>query len=115
MQRSFTLQLPWHPLADGVPDQTRGRRSVRSFCFVIASTHRGKGVASKLLNTACNKFTEKGLEYAEAYPVKNPPSAAYNFPGPLSMYLKSGFTTHRDAEWYLVVRKRLEAVGRAVK
>src|SRR2546422_1010526 len=44
----------------------------------------------------------------EAYPVKKPESAAYNFPGPLSMYLKNGFSTHRDADWYLVVRKRLE-------
>jgi len=77
-------------------------------CFVIASSHRGQGVASHLLNAACNKFAQKGLEYAEAYPVKKPESAAYNFPGPLSMYLKAGFTEHRDADWYLVVRKRLQ-------
>src|SRR5436853_7264928 len=65
-------------------------------CFVIASTHRSQGVASQLLNAACNKFSQKGLEYAEAYPVKKPESAAYNFPGPLSMYLKNGFSTHQD-------------------
>jgi len=77
-------------------------------CFVIASTHRNQRVASQLLNAACHKFSQKGLEYAEAYPVKKPPSAAYDFPGPLSMYLKNGFSTHRDADWYLVVRKRLK-------
>ncbi|TMI39438.1 GNAT family N-acetyltransferase [Candidatus Bathyarchaeota archaeon] len=77
-------------------------------CFVIASTHRNQGVASQLLNAACSRFSQNGLEYAEAYPVKKPESAAYNFPGPLSMYLKNGFSTHRDADWYLVVRKRLE-------
>ena len=76
-------------------------------CFVVASSHRGKGVASRLLDAACRKFSQEGLEFAEAYPVKKPTSAAYNFPGPLSMYLKAGFTTHRDADWYLVVRKRL--------
>jgi GNAT superfamily N-acetyltransferase len=76
-------------------------------CFVIGSTHRSRGVASHLLNAACNKFSKDGLEYAEAYPVKKPESAAYNFPGPLSMYQKAGFSTHRDADWYLVVRKRL--------
>ncbi len=79
-------------------------------CFVIASTHRNQGVASQLLNAACNKFSQKGLEYAEAYPVKKPESAAYNFPGPLSMYLKNGFSTHQDADWYLVVRKRLKGM-----
>jgi ribosomal protein S18 acetylase RimI-like enzyme len=76
-------------------------------CFVVASTHRKQGVGSHLLNAACKKFAERGLEYAEAYPVKKPPSAAYSFPGPLSMYQKAGFSTHRDADWYLVVRKRL--------
>jgi hypothetical protein len=60
------------------------------------------------LNAACKKFTEQGLEYAEGYPVKNKPmSRAYDFPGPLSMYQKNAFTTYRDADWYLVVRKRL--------
>ena len=44
---------------------------------------------------------------AEAYTVKNPKSDAYNFPGPLSMYLKNGFTECRDTDWYLVVRKLL--------
>ncbi len=76
-------------------------------CFVVASSHRNQGIASHLLNAACKKFSQEGLEFAEAYPVKKPESAAYNFPGPLSMYLKAGFVTHRDADWYLVVRKRL--------
>jgi GNAT superfamily N-acetyltransferase len=77
-------------------------------CFVVAPTHRNQGVAALLLNAACKKFSEEGLEWAEAYPVKAPPSAAYNFPGPLSMYLKAGFSTHRDADWFAVVRKRLK-------
>jgi len=33
---------------------------------------------------------------AEAYTVENPKSDAYNFPGPLSMHLKNGFTEYRD-------------------
>jgi GNAT superfamily N-acetyltransferase len=77
-------------------------------CFVIALSHRSRGVASRLLKAACDKFSKEGLEYAEAYPVKKTSSAADNFPGPLSMYLKNGFSTHRDADWYLVVRKRLQ-------
>jgi GNAT superfamily N-acetyltransferase len=95
------------------PGPDKGERVGSIVCFVIASTHRKKGVASQLLNTACNKFSEKGLEYAEAYPVKKPPSAAWDFPGPLSMYLKNGFTQYRDNDWYMVVRKRLEILGLA--
>ena len=50
----------------------------------------------------------KELESAEAYPVKKPPSAAWDFPGPLSMYLKAELSEHRDNDLYLVVQKRLE-------
>jgi GNAT superfamily N-acetyltransferase len=89
------------------PGPDKGEKVWAIVCFVIASTHRGKRVASRLLNTACNKFSEKGFDFAEAYPVKNPQSDAYNFPDPLSMYLKNGFTRYRDNDWYLVVRKRL--------
>jgi GNAT superfamily N-acetyltransferase len=90
------------------PGPDKGEKVGAIVCFVIASTHRGKGIASELLNTACNRFSEKEYEYAEAYPVKNPKSDTYNFPGPLSMYLKNGFTQYRDNDWYLVVRKRLQ-------
>jgi len=76
-------------------------------CFIVASSHRNKGIASHLLNTACKKFSQEGLEFAEAYPVKESRSAAYNCPSPVSTYLKHGFKTHRDADWYQVVRKRL--------
>ncbi len=77
-------------------------------CFVVAPSHRSMGVASRLLNAACDKFSKEGLEYVEAYPVKKAGSDADNFPGPLSMYLKHGFSTYRDLDWYTVVRKRLE-------
>ena len=93
------------------PGPDKGERVGSIVCFVVAATHRNQRVATHLLNAACKKFSEKGLEFAEAYPVKKPPSAAYNFPGPLSMYLKAGFTEHRDADWYLVVRKKLEMKG----
>ena len=90
------------------PGPDKAERVGSIVCFVIASSHRNQGVASHLLNAACKKFLQKGLEFAEAYPVKESKSTAYNFPGPLSMYLKNGFTQHHDADWYLVVRKRLE-------
>jgi GNAT superfamily N-acetyltransferase len=94
-----------HWLMGAGPD--RWERVGSIVCFVVSATHRKQGVATLLLDAACKKFTEKGLHWAEAYPVKAPQSAAYNFPGPLAMYLKAGFSTHRDADWYTVVRKPL--------
>ncbi|TMI17301.1 GNAT family N-acetyltransferase [Candidatus Bathyarchaeota archaeon] len=94
-----------HRLMRSGPDSLERVGSV--VCFVIAPSHRSKGVASCLLKAAYGRFSKEGLEYAEAYPVKKPTSAADNFPGPLSMYLRNGFTLHRDAGWYVVVRKLL--------
>ncbi len=76
-------------------------------CFVVAPSHRGKGIASALLKAACERFRESGLEFAEAYPRKDSESAADTFPGPLSMYLKAGFKPVRETTGYLVVRKNL--------
>ena len=99
-----------HRLMRSGPDELERVGSI--VCFVIAPSQRSKGVASRLLN-ACDKFSKEGLEYAEAYPVKKSTSAADAFPGPLSMYLKNGFTPYRDNDWYLVVRKRFETPSRA--
>ena len=77
-------------------------------CFVVAPSHRGKGIASELLSAACEALRRKGLEFAEAYPVKAPESAADNFHGPLSMYTKAGFKQIHDAGTYTVVRRPLQ-------
>ncbi len=55
------------------PGPDKGERVGSIVCFVVAATHRNQRVASHLLNAACKKFSEKGLEFAEAYPVKKPP------------------------------------------
>jgi GNAT superfamily N-acetyltransferase len=95
-----------HWLMGAGPD--RWERVGSIVCFVVAASHRKRGVASLLLDAACEWFAREGLEWAEGYPVKEPASAAYNFPGPLSMYLNAGFARHREADWYVVMRKRLE-------
>jgi len=76
-------------------------------CFVIAKPHRGRGVARRLLDAACELFTRQGLAFAEAYPCKYAESDADNFPGPLKMYLDAGFTMFRQLERYVIVRKPL--------
>jgi uncharacterized protein YndB with AHSA1/START domain/GNAT superfamily N-acetyltransferase len=76
-------------------------------CFVIAAPYRRKGIARALLDAACAGFRERGLAYAEAYPVKGPKSDASAYHGPLSMYLEAGFEPVREEGHYVVVRKAL--------
>jgi hypothetical protein len=47
-------------------------------------------------NAAVKKLSQEGSESVEAYLANNPKSDACKFPGPLSMYLKKGFTQYRD-------------------
>ncbi len=84
-------------------------------CFIVAAPYRGKGVGTALLEAACVKFRRMGLPVAEGYPMTQPPPTspwevpwtAHNYHGPLSMYLKAGFTVDKQLERIAVVRKTL--------
>jgi GNAT superfamily N-acetyltransferase len=77
------------------------------FCFVIAPPYRRQGVASRLLNAACDGLRTQGLTIAEAYPHRGAGSDAVAYHGPLQMYLDAGFTVYRENERNTVVRKAL--------
>jgi ribosomal protein S18 acetylase RimI-like enzyme len=77
-------------------------------CFVVASPYRGHGVASKLLEAAIERLRSRGLRAVEAYPSRtgdNSPQGQYR--GPLSLFVRAGFETHRELDRYLVLRKTL--------
>ena len=85
-------------------------------CFVVDYQHRRMGVATALLNAACDQFKRSRLEFAEAYPrnrpanVDNPydiPEEHLNYYGPMQMYLKAGFEIHKQFPKFDVVRKAL--------
>ena len=76
-------------------------------CFVIAKPYRGRGIARRLLDAACQTFIRQGLAFAEAYPLKHAESDADNFPGPLEMYLDAGFSVFRELERFVIVREAL--------
>jgi GNAT superfamily N-acetyltransferase len=79
-------------------------------CFVVAATHRRRGVASALLEAACDALRADGLEYAEAYPSLNPEGPnreAAIYHGTIDMYAKAGFERVRDLEDFAVMRRRL--------
>ncbi|MEO9255966.1 MAG: GNAT family N-acetyltransferase [Tepidiformaceae bacterium] len=76
-------------------------------CFVVAPAYRRQGVATRLLDAACDEFRARGLRIAEAYPTRGARSDASAYHGPLEMYLEAGFERIRDVEGHTLVRKVL--------
>ncbi len=76
-------------------------------CFNVAPAQRRRGIAAALLEAACQGFAVLGLKVAEAYPRPEASSDAAHYHGPLQMYLRAGFETHRQFLTYQVVRKTL--------
>lgn len=76
-------------------------------CFVIAQPYRGKRIATRLLQAACDGFRRQGFEFAEAYPRAQEESQAGNHFGPLAMYLAAGFQRMRESDGSVIVRKSL--------
>jgi GNAT superfamily N-acetyltransferase len=83
-------------------------------CFVVAESYRGKGVASALLEAACEGFSAAGLRWAEAYPNRVARTAAANYHGPMGLYAKSGFKPIREVGDFTVMRRDLAADETAV-
>jgi GNAT superfamily N-acetyltransferase len=100
------LQIPalaqWSDLA--IDDADRVGSIV---CFVVEKSHRRQGVATKLLDAACEAFSRAGLKIAEAYPRITAFDDANNYHGPLQMYLRNGFSKFREMDTYWIVRKSL--------
>ena len=80
-------------------------------CFIVAPDHRGKGVARRLLEAACEGLAKEGLEVVEAMPRREARSEAENYVGPLGMYLSAGFTIHREDEDGTIYVRRVLATG----
>lgn len=76
-------------------------------CFVVPPQYRGQGLASRLLDGACDLLRARSLNAIEAFPPKSSRSAAGGYHGSLKMYEAAGFTHVRDAGRYVVVRKAL--------
>ena len=77
-------------------------------CFLVEPSHRGRGVAKRLLEAACEGLRKQGLRIAEGNPRNEATSNAENHFGPLSLYLSAGFTVHRtDNDGSVYVRRAL--------
>jgi GNAT superfamily N-acetyltransferase len=76
-------------------------------CFVVAAPWRGQGVATRLLEAACDGLRAKGLAIAEGYPHRRVGTDADAYHGPLDLYLAAGFEIFREGNRAIVVRKAL--------
>ncbi|MFA7282494.1 MAG: GNAT family N-acetyltransferase [Sterolibacterium sp.] len=81
-------------------------------CFLVAPNARGRGVATALLNAACEYLKDQGLQSVEANPRPSAKGNAENHFGPLSMFLAAGFTVRRtDNDGSVWVGKDLEHIS----
>jgi ribosomal protein S18 acetylase RimI-like enzyme len=76
-------------------------------CYVIAPQYRGRGLARRLLDGACDMLRERGLRWVDAYPPRSQRGEAGSYHGRMSMYVAAGFEHVRDAGPYAVMRKAL--------
>jgi len=84
------------------------RKKIKSImCFVISPSMRGKGIATALLEKICSDVRNEGYDSVESYPYKGKPNAYDCYAGPVTMYEKQGFTSLREVEYILVMRKHL--------
>jgi GNAT superfamily N-acetyltransferase len=81
-------------------------------CFMVAPDARRQGVATTLLDAACEYLRGRGMTAVEAYP---PTSSSddptlwprRNYHGPLSMFQHAGFKETSRNEWAITVRREL--------
>jgi ribosomal protein S18 acetylase RimI-like enzyme len=97
----------FYPEAYGPGDPSRIGSIV---CFTVAQNYRRRGVASVLLEKACQDLAKQGCRIAEVYPIKDNQQDEYNYLGPTSMFVKHGFTVYRDLQGQLIMRKTLDKV-----
>lgn len=98
------VELP-HLKVDA-PLPGRGRRVGVLACFVVAPSHRRRGVARELLDAAVEAFGYQGFDTVEAYPHRDAdPDRAYR--GSPRLYEDAGFQVAVELERHLIVRRSL--------
>lgn len=75
-------------LLPSMPDDT----TATLICFAIQKEHQGKSVATELLEYAISDLKRKGFSTVQAAPIESDEFNHWAYRGPLSMYLKFGFT-----------------------
>lgn len=88
------------------PDAGIKAKSV--FCFVIAPEMKRKGIATMLLERACEDALQDGFDIIEAYPHIKHSYPSSDFGGYSQMYEKNGFHVSLKTKKTQVMRKVLK-------
>lgn len=67
-------------------------------CFYIMQEYRGKGITNILLKHIINYYDNGKYDYLEAYPSTNKIKSNENYHGPLSSFIKNGFSIFKEME-----------------
>ena len=82
--------------------------TARAVCFVIDPGRRGEGIASDLLQFGISDLRARGFKVLEARGVPEGKTIAANYPGPISLYRKFGFTAAQTFDdGYTLMKKEL--------
>lgn len=74
------------------------KKVVAIVCFYILKDYRGKGISKMLLKHSIDYYRSGGYAYVEAYPSVNKIQSSENYHGPLSLFLKNGFSIVKEME-----------------
>jgi GNAT superfamily N-acetyltransferase len=80
-------------------------------CFVVAPPWRGVGVATALLEAACEALRQDGCRAVDAWARPGAADAAALHTGPLSMYQRAGFLKLRELDGAWLMRRSLATPG----
>ena len=95
-------------IPDDIGFDNCSRGEIKSIvCYIISPDHRGRGMATALLQKVIDDATEDGYLYVETYPMIGGGYAGMAYTGPVSMYEKRGFFVHEQHGEACVMRKRL--------
>jgi GNAT superfamily N-acetyltransferase len=92
------------------PDYVRGSDDETTgvvTCFAIAPSHRGHGMARRLLDAAVERFSEDGVTAVEGHPANDVsrPGSAYR--GTIPLFREHGFDIVHEGERTTVLRREL--------
>lgn len=76
------------------------------YCFLVAPEYRGRGVAQRLLDRACEDAAREGYFAVEVYPFADE-KFPFQYHGTEQMYKNSGFVEIADLKYVKVMRRNL--------
>ena len=74
------------------------KKVISVVCFYIMQEYRGKGIINILLKYIIDYYKSRKYDYLEAYPATNKTKSNENYHGPLSSFLKNGFSIFKEME-----------------